>query len=485
MRKKIGYTFLFIIVLLVAAITVNTVRSVSERTSGLRPRSLPVRDTAAVTHLQAAVHIASVSYEDSAQAGLPYMDTLIGFLERTYPEVFRTLENERINGHSLLFRWKGSEPALKPVLFYAHMDVVPVETGTDHGWSFDPFHAAFDADTVRGRGCIDDKAGIIGLMEGVSRLVRKSFHPKRDIYIAFGHDEEIGGKNGAAEIARTLRERNIKLEWLLDEGGMVAVNMVPFVDPPVALVMTSEKGYMTVEISAEGKGGHSSFPPPETPVDVINSALTRLHEHPLDRKIIPSLEGFMKYTGPEMRFPFNVLFANRWLFGRVILGEYEKIPEANAMIRTTFACTILQGGVKENVIPSHVKAILNVRLLPGDRGEDVFAELKKIIHDERVSMKILGRQDEATRSASLEADGYSKIKSCVRTVFPDAVVAPSISIAATDSRYFLGLADDIYRFLPVRMNRSILSGMHGTDERIGANEFMETIGFYEALLSGE
>ncbi|MFM2136646.1 MAG: hypothetical protein RL021_2046 [Bacteroidota bacterium] len=485
MRSKILFFTSLAVLALLAVITVNTVRSVSHRIPDLRSRSLPERDSAAVSHLQEAVHIASVTYEDSAQAGLPLMDTLIGFLERTYPEVFSTLEHERINSHSLLFRWKGSDRSLKPVLFYAHMDVVPVESGTDHGWSFDPFHAAFDADTVRGRGCIDDKAGVIGLMEAVARLVRKSFHPKRDVYIAFGHDEEIGGRNGASEIARTLRERSIKLEWLLDEGGMVAVNMVPFVDPPVALVMTSEKGYMTIEISAEGKGGHSSYPPPETPVDIINAALTRLHEHPLERKIIPSLEGFMKNTGPEMRFPFNALFANRWLFGSIILGEYEKIPEANAMIRTTFACTILQGGVKENVIPSHVKAILNIRLLPGDRSEDVFAELKKIIHDERVSMKILGRQDEATRSASLESEGYSKIKSCVRKVFPDAVVAPSISIAATDSRYFLDLADDIYRFLPVRMNRSILSGMHGTDERIGANEFMETVSFYETLISGE
>lgn len=485
MRKKIGYSLAVLLSVLIAVLTINTVRSVSKRTADLRPRILPLRDSSAVYHLQEAVHIASVSYEDSSQAGLPYLDTLIGFLERTYPEVFASLDHERINGHSLLLRWKGADSTLKPVLFYAHMDVVPVETGTDSGWRFEPFHASFDPDTVRGRGCIDDKAGVIGLMEGAARLIRKSFRPKRDIYIAFGHDEEIGGRNGAAVIAQTLRARNVRLEWILDEGGMVAVNMVPFVDPPVALIMTAEKGYMTVEISAEGKGGHSSFPPPETPVDIINSALGRIHQQPLKRKIIPSLEGFMENCGPEMRFPFNVLFSNRWIFGSIILGEYEKIPEANAMIRTTVACTVLQGGVKENVIPSHVKAILNVRLLPGDRGEEVFAELKKIIHDERVSMKVLGRMDEATRSASTSSAGYSTIKSCIGKVFPDAVVAPSISIAATDSHYFLDLADDVYRFLPIRMDRAILSGMHGTNERIGANEFMETVSFYETLLSGE
>jgi carboxypeptidase PM20D1 len=482
MRKRILFALVFLILAITGFLAVNTIRLSTNKSGDLGRRKAPSKDISAARRLQEAVSFASVSYEDSSAAALPQTDSLIAFLRRTYPRVFASLESETINNHSLLLKWPGKDPVRLPVLLYAHMDVVPVENGPGSSWRFDPFGTTTDPDTVYGRGCIDDKAGVIGILEGIDRLLNKSFTPARTVYIAFGHDEETGGREGAARVAQTLRERGTRLEWVLDEGGMVAVNIVPFVEPPVALVMTAEKGYMSVEISTSGKGGHSSFPPPESPVDVLNAALQRIHEHPFEKRIISSLEGFMEKTGPEMRFPFNVLFLNRWLFGPIIMGEYEKIPEGNAMIRTTTACTVVQAGVKDNVIPSSARAVINLRLLPGDKSDDVFGSLKDIIHDERVSLRVLGRKDEASPVSSTGSEGYKQIESCIRSVFPDAVVAPTISIAATDSRYFHDISTDIYRFLPVRMDRSILAGMHGANERIGVVDFMETVSFYEHLL---
>ncbi len=435
-------------------------------------------DTTAVFHLQQAVHFQGVSYEDSVQAGLSAIDSFTTFLKNTYPDVFMELAHETIGAHSLLLHWKGSTTSA-PVLFYAHLDVVPVE-GVN--WRFKPFQEEFQDDTIRGRGAIDDKAGVIGILEGIHHLLIKSFKPKRDVYIAFGHDEEIGGDQGAKIISDTLEQRGVQFDWILDEGGLVAENMVPFVREPVALVMTAEKGYMTVELRVTSNGGHSSFPPTETPTDILSSALVRLHQDPFERHVIPAVDRFMDATGPQMGFPFQVLFANRWLFNPIILGEYEKIPEANAMIRTTSACTILKGGVKENVIPSLVTAVLNIRLLPGDSSQMILEQLRQKVNDPRIEIVVKGIPMEASSNASITGDGFEKISKTIREVFPDAVVAPSLSIATTDSRHFTKIVKDTYRFLPVRMDRSILSGMHGTNERLSARSFSETILFYEKLL---
>jgi carboxypeptidase PM20D1 len=479
--KKILLTFGVVLVVLAGIMGIKTSIFVADKVKDLGERRAFLRDTMAALHLQQAVNFPSVASEDDSLSGLGAIDSLVEFLTFTYPEVFTATEWQIIGGHSLLMRWKGSGNQA-PVLFYAHMDVVPIEENSQHAWRFKPFGESHKNDTIFGRGTIDDKAGVIGILEAASRLIKKGHQPKRDIYLAFGHDEETGGKNGAARLAGHLEKNGIKVEWLLDEGGMIAENMVPFVKPPVALIMTAEKGFMSVELTAEGNGGHSSFPPKETPMDIMIAGLDRLHESPFERRAIPALEGFMDHTGPEMKFPFNMLFANRWLFRPVILSEYEKIPEANAMIRTTMACTIMKGGVKDNVLPSHVSATLNFRILPGETSSDILEALKQKLADDRISIRVKVRSDEPSLVSSTESNGFKEISESVRAVFPDVIVAPSLSIAATDSRHFSKVAKDIYRFLPVRMNRDLLSGMHGANERISVDAFTETVQFYSTLL---
>ena len=466
---------------LLVVLGIKTAVFVSHRTEGLAPVNNFPADSSAVLHLQQAVNFATISSEDDPLSGLPAIDSMVTFLQHTYPEVFQAMECQPIGGHSLLLHWKGTNSSA-PVIFYAHLDVVPVEESANNTWRFEPFGEPFNYDTIRGRGTVDDKAGVIGLLEATTRLIKNGHRPKRDIYIAFGHDEESGGKNGAAQLAKYLEEKGIKAEWLLDEGGLVAENMVPFVTPPVALIMTAEKGFMSVELTTNGNGGHSSFPPKETPMDIMIAGLQRLHASPFERSAIPALEGFMDHTGPEMTFPFNVIFANRWLFRPIILNEYEKIPEASAMIRTTMACTILKGGVKDNVLPSHVSATLNFRILPGETSAEVLASLAEKLDDERIIIRMKGKPDEPSAVSSSTSEGFEAITKAVRAVFPDAIVAPSLSIAGTDSRHFSNVAKDIYRFLPIRMDRSLLSGMHGANERISAAAFTETVHFYENLI---
>ncbi len=511
MKKFFLYLFA-IVVVLVLIVSVNTILFKSKQTAPAGERKIFPVDTAAVNHLSAAIRFQTVSYDipqvenqgdDSLREYFQKMkkflpgwhveisepvepfDSLLQYLKNTYPLTFKNLSAKIINHRSVLLHWKGSSRKNKPVILYAHLDVVPAYSENDTSlWNHEPFSGEYDGKFIHGRGAIDDKGSIIAMLESAEKLLTDNFSPSRDVYFAFGHDEEAGGMQGAKEIARELEKEGVKAEFLLDEGGLVAVDMVPFVKAPVALVFTSEKGYMSLQLTVNGNGGHSSFPPAEPPVEILSNAIIKIHSHPFEQRLTEPVSEFMDYAGPEMRLPFKALFANRWLFRKIIFNEYEKIPSANAMLRTTAVTTKISGGTKENVIPSDVQATINFRLLPGDDSYAVIESVKKIIDDERVSVKLVKEADEASPVSSTRTPGFKMLQSTINRVFPDAIVAPSLLIAQTDSRHFRKVAENVFRFLPVRMNNEILDSMHGRDEKIGIHEFMESIEFYKTLLSG-
>jgi carboxypeptidase PM20D1 len=503
-----------IIILLIVIITINTIFFKSKQTTSVGERKIFPVDTVAVRHLSEAIQYATISYDeedpmhkrisnatiDSIIKKVPGWHTPLlknaeqrdsevsmfyffhKYLKEKYPLTFQNLSSQIINTNSLLLHWKGSENK-KPVILYAHMDVVPAFSDSDSAsWSHPPFEGESDGRFIYGRGAIDDKGSVIAILESIEKLLQKKFIPSRDIYIAFGHDEEAGGLDGAKRIAEELEKEGVKAEFLLDEGGLVAIDMVPFVSSPVALVFTSEKGYLTLNLSVKSNGGHSSFPPKDPPVEILSNAIREIHMHPFGQRVTDPLSQFMEYAGPEMRFPFKALFANQWLFKSVILNEYAKIPSGNAMTRTTAVATKIRGGEKENVIPTEVNATINFRLLPGDNSKDIIESVKEIIHDDRVSIKIVGDVDESSGISSTQSEGFKILQKSIHQVFPDAIVAPSLMIAQTDSRHFRKVTENIFRFLPVRMNDEILDSMHGKNEKIGIAEFMESIEFYKTLL---
>lgn len=472
---------LALILLFVVVILINTIRFKSKQLSVIGERRIVEIDTAAVRHLSEAIRIRTISYDDNNLIDYTQFDSLYSFLEKTYPLTFQKLSHQRINDYSLLFHWKSSSDKL-PIILYAHLDVVPVDSTTLAIWKYEPFAGATDKLFIYGRGTIDDKGSVIAILESIENLLKNNFTPSRDIYLAFGHDEEATGINGAKEIAEQLLNEGVKAEFLLDEGGLIAVDMVPFVMPPVAMIATSEKGYMSVELSVKGSGGHSSFPPENPPIEILANAIKKIHDNPFERKSSESLNDFMEYAGPEMKLPFRAIFANRWLFRPIVFDEYEKIPSANAMIRTTSVATMIHGGVKENVVPSDVSAIINFRLLPGDNSYDVIEQVMQVINDVNVQVSIKGPVSEASNVSSVKSEGFILLQKTIKNVFPDVIVTPSLLIGQTDSRHFRKVTKNIFRFLPVRMDNGILDSMHGMDEKIGVKEFSESVVFYRELI---
>ena len=478
--KKILKFFVFVLVLLIVIISIKTVLFQSKQTGVRSDRRKFQIDTNAVNHLRQAIQIKSISYDNDSLTDYSQFNSLINFLESSYPLTFEKLESRVINKHSLLLHWKGSNKNNRPAIFYAHLDVVPANSSSQ--WSHHPFAGHADNEFIYGRGAIDDKGSIIAILESTEKLLKNNFIPGRDIYFAFGHDEEASGQKGAKFISEELEKEGIKAEFLLDEGGLIAVDMVPFVKPPVALVFTSEKGYMTLQLNVKSNGGHSSHPPAMPPIEIMAAAIKNLHDHPFEKRMTQSVIDFMDYTGPEMKLPLKALFANRWLFKEIIFKEYEKIPSANAMISTTAVATIIKGGEKENVIPSGVQAKINFRILPGDNSSEIIQKVKAVIHDDRVVITVVGKIEEASTVSSVESESFALLHHSIEKIFPDAIISPSLLIAQTDSRHFRNVTENIYRFIPFRMNDKILDTMHGADEKVGIAEFMEAIAFYKEFI---
>jgi carboxypeptidase PM20D1 len=438
----------------------------------------PPLNEKALANFQSAIRFKTISNSDSTLFDSSQFTGFRRFLEKTYPMVHATLEREIVKNYTLLYRWKGSNADLAPVVLMAHQDVVPVEESTRALWSVDPFEGVVRDNFIWGRGSTDDKINLIAILESAEKLIASGYKPVRTIYLLFGHDEEIGG-TGAIAVARKFKEKGIRPEMVLDEGGIVTREKVPGLSRNVALIGTSEKGILTLQLRVEKGGGHSAMPEKETAIDILARALTQLNENEFEPRFSPSTESFIECVGPEMPFTQRIAFANLWLFRGVITGIYEKSGPGNAMIRTTMVPTILQSGVKDNVIPTVATAIINLRLLPGDSSVAIQKKIRDIINDDRVLIEVKDAQ-EASGVTDMKSYAYSTVDQIVRQTYDSVVATPFLMIGATDSRHFKEVSNGIIKFSP--MVDPI--GFHGIDERVSLESFQYSLWFFEQLIRG-
>ncbi len=480
--KKALLLLLFAMSVLAGILTYKTIKFESRQLvsfNGLR-RDYQI-DNESVKNLSEAIKINTESHDDTAIINQAAFDSFFVFLKSTYPTVFENLEDTIINQRSLLLTWKGTNESAKPVILYAHLDVVPIEESTKDKWTHEPFSGELSDGFVWGRGALDDKGSLISIFEALKRLNNQKFVPERTLYFAFGSDEEIGGYNGAHAIAEFLRAKRIHFDFYMDEGGMVSEGIVPNVKRPVALIGTAEKGVMTLELSVNVKGGHSSHPPRASALDVLTAAIQKLHDNQEQRRITETVDEFLDFVGPEMPSPLKIVFANKWLFKPLILNEYEKSDEGRALLRTTTVTTVMNAGMKENVIPSQVSAKVNYRILGDETSASVIQRATQLISDTLVKIKA-GEIYEASKNSNSSSAGFKIIQRTCAEIFPDAIVTPFLMLGSTDSKHFQDITDNTYRFFPVRMNNDLLGTIHGINERIPMKDYMETIAFYETLL---
>lgn len=469
-------------VIFVGVLLVRTLRSNSREVDVAPPSAVVLDQAAAALRLAQAVRFRTISTDDPKEFNPDPILGLHDFLRTSYPKVHRALRRELVNNYSLLYAWEGTDAGrAKPILLMAHLDVVPVEPGTERDWVEPPFSGRIADGHIWGRGTIDDKSSVLGILEAVEVLLGQGFRPSRTVYIAFGHDEESRGHEGAEKIAALLKSRGVTLDYLLDEGLFIANGLIPGVAAPVAMIGTAEKGWLTLELAAAETGGHASMPPPHTAIGLLAGAIHRLETNPMPAAIKPPVSELFQSVAPEMPFVRRMVFANLWLFGPLVRRQLARSPATNAAIRTTSAVTIAKGGIRDNVLPKSASAVVNFRILPGESTASTIEYARRVIGDPRVDIKPLKREEPSPVSAK-DSAGFRTIATTIRQIFPNAVVAPALVVARTDSAHFLAITDGAYRFRPLQLTAPDLNRIHGTNERLAIDSYGVLIKFYVQLL---
>lgn len=485
MIKRLLLGLLALVLLLAAVLVANTLRQGSRQVNPPPLAKLAVDEAAVAQSMAAAVRAKTVSGLLDPAGVAAEFDTLHAHLKARYPLVHEKLQREVVGGHSLLFTWNGSDATLQPVALMAHQDVVPIAPGTEQLWKKPPFSGVIEEGFVWGRGTLDDKSNVITQLEAAEMLLKAGFQPKRTVYLVYGHDEEVGGQLGVVKIVEQLKQRGVKLAWVLDEGLAVTEGILPGVKQPLALIGLAEKGSVTLKLVATAPPGHSSTPPAagESAIGRLSAALARLDQKPMPGGIQGAAAEMFAAVAPELPFGQRLAMSNLWLLRPVVERALDKGGATSAMLRTTTAMTVLNAGNKENVLPGRAEALVNFRILPGDTIESVTAHVKRAVADERVEITPLGTGFEPSRLSSGQSASFKLIETAVREVFPDSIVAPGLMLAASDARHFDGISDASFRFMPVRFTAEDLKRVHGTDERIAVAQLADMVRFYHRLLT--
>lgn len=482
MIKRVFLGLLALVVLLLAAMAVKTITTGSRQLQVPPAPALAIDEAAAARRLAGAIPMRTVSSADDPELNAGEFRRLHAYLQEQFPRVHSTLKREVVGGLSLVYTWEGSDTAAKPVALLAHQDVVPIAPGTEKAWQAEPFGGEIKDGYIWGRGSWDNKGNLFAQMEAIEMLLASGFKPRQTVYLILGADEEVSGLRGAKVIAEQFKARNIKLDWVLDEGLLVLQGVLGGLDKPAALIGVAEKGYGTFYLDIDTHPGHSSMPPQKTAIGMMSVALARLEDKQLPAGIRGVAAEMFDTLAPEMSTLNRVMLSNLWLTRPVVQSMLEKGASTNAMLRTTTALTIVEAGNKDNVLPGHAHAAVNFRVLPGDSLANVERHVNESVANDQVKVTAYKGNAEPSPVSPTTAAGYQAINRTVREVFPDAIVAPGLMIAATDSRHFVTVSDNVYRFSPVRAGNDDLPRFHGTNERLSIKSFAEMIRFYHRLL---
>ena len=435
----------------------------------------------AVARLQALIRLPTISRLDTVDTDWVPFAELVALLPVLYPAVHATLERELVNGHSMLYRWKGRSAGPATVLM-AHYDVVAASA---EGWTHPPFSAELvgegDEQLIWGRGALDDKGSLVATLEGVEAQLLAAHTPEHDVYLSFGHDEETAG-SGAKAIAELLESRGVRPGLVIDEGGAVVEGIFPGVSGPIAVVGTSEKGILSLVLTVDQHGGHASTPPKVTATLRLARAIVRLGRRPFRAGFTPTTIEMIRTLGAHARGPLRFVFTTLWLTRPLLLALFARLSdETAAMIRTTQAVTMLSGSQAANALAERAVATVNIRVAIDSSVAEATEHVRRAINDPLVKISTM-HPNEPSPVSPTSGPAWELVKSTIEETFPGTIVTPYVMMAASDSRHYTRISEFVYRFSPFEMSKDERGTLHAIDERMHVATFLRGVEFYTRLV---
>ena len=473
------FVILGIIALLLIVILARTAMFKPAAEEAVTYPDVSVDNDKAVSSLQTLVRFRTESFRDHSLENNEEFDKLTAALPGLYPNVYRECELITLPGRELIYRWKGKSDARASV-FMAHYDVVPVN---DDAWDMPAFEGIIKDGILWGRGTLDTKVTLNGIMMAADALIAEGFVPEEDIYMAFSGGEEVNGE-GAVNAAAYFKENGIELSMVIDEGGGVVKDVFPGVSADCAMVGIGEKGIMDVEYKVKSGGGHASAPKPGSPVVTLSKAVTAVEDSPMPLRLSEPAARMFDTLGRHSSFVYRMIFANMWCFKGVLNSITKKSGgELNALLRTTVAFTKMEGSKATNVIPPEASVVSNIRIAPGDTVESVLAALKAKVNNDKVSIEpIGGYETDPSPVAPVDDPAWDRIRNAVAGTWKGCLVSPYLMVQCSDSRHYRDVTDKVYKFSAMDLSAEERSTIHGNNERIRLEVVGRAVEFFTRLM---
>lgn len=473
----VGYIILGVLVIFIIVIMERTLLFVPEKREAAETEEIVLNEDKIVRDMVAMIRCKTVSNRDDSLVNREEYERFEAELRMRFSKLFDEATFEKVGKTGLLFFIKGQSSSA-PSVCMAHYDVVPVE---EEGWSKPAFEGIIEDNVIWGRGTLDTKGTLCGVLEAVEHLLNEGYVPKNDLYLAFSGEEEIDGDT-CKDIVAYLEKKGVKPAIVLDEGGAVVEKVFPGVDKECALIGIAEKGSVSVDFTMESNGGHASTPPVKTVMGQLSRAVVAMEKHPFKKQMTKPVKDMFDILGRESGFFYRMLFANQWCFAP-LLDLYGRIcgGEINALMRTTVAVTKMEGSKAYNVMPSKGSVGLNIRLLGEDTVDSAVEYLNKTINNPNIKAKVVSGMNPSivSNTACME---YAKLKEAIHMTWPDAVVSPYLMMACSDSRHYCKITDRVYRFSAMKLSKEERGMIHGNDERIPIPTLIKTVEFYVRFL---
>ena len=443
--------------------------------------SLTALPTDAIKHMTEAIQIATETPNDAFEYDSAVFYSYRKLIEKNYPLVHQQLSRTVIDSFNYIYKWQGTDTTKLPMVLMAHYDVVPVEASAIKLWHAKPYGGEVKDNYIWGRGVLDDKSSMISLLEATEAQLKAGFTPSQTIYLCFGADEESNGR-GAAAMVKYFEFKKQRFDMVVDEGGEISTEDNKNIRQPIASVGVGEKGYVTLVLSVQRAGGHSSIPEKSSSIGILSKALHTIEENQIPTRITPPIKAYLeRISSYNTNFFEKMQLSNLWLFEKWVLHNMTQNRSSNALVRTTLVPTVVNSGVRDNVIPTFATAMVNSRILPGETPNSVKAYVEKIVNDTNVKISIYPNYETMpSTTTEINSAAFKRVESAIHAVVKDVVVAPMLMVGATDSRNYRTLSDGVINFTPL----TDAKGYHGIDERMLISDYEKCFNYYTFLIKG-